>query len=91
MKNEQQILKQLIAHFGVERIVAELPQHEVCEALKLVTPNELANSLGLSYGEFRWQLNSGAIQHPSLCLVRRNYFTAAEAKKIQSRWKREKK
>lgn len=91
MNNEQQILEQLVAHFGFEKLIAELPQRKACEALKLVTPNELATSLGLSYGEFRWQLHSGVIPHPSLCLVRRNYFTATEsrtfARLIQSQTK----
>lgn len=91
MENEQQILEQLVTHFGFENLIAQLPQRKVCEALKLVTPNELATSLGLSYDELRWQLNSGDIPHPSFRMVRRGYYTHDEAKKIRSRWKREKK
>ena len=85
---ETQILKQLVEHFGVENLIAKLPQEEVAKALKLVKPIELASELGLTYDELRWQLNVGAIPHPSFKLVRRAYFTAQEAKEIKANWKK---
>ena len=90
MNSETQILEQLVAHFGFDNLIAELPQRKVCEALKLVTPSELATSLGITYDELRWRLSTGEIQHPSFRLKRRYYYTQREAKQIQSRWNRTK-
>lgn len=90
MNNETQILEQLVAHFGFETLIAHLPQQKVCEALKLVTPTELATSLGITYDELRWKLSTGEIPHPTFRLVRRSYYTQREAKQIKSRLKRTK-
>jgi hypothetical protein len=88
MNDEKQILEQLVAHIGFENLIAHLPQRKVCEALKLVTPSELATSLGITYDELRWRLSTGEIPHPAFRLVRRNYYAQREAKQIKSRWKR---
>ena len=88
MNDEKQILEQLAAHFGFETLIANLPQRKVCEALNLVTPSELATSLGITYDEFRWKLSSGEIPHPTFRLVRRSYYTQREVKQIKSSWTR---
>jgi len=86
--NKTQIAKQLIDHFGMESLVAKLPQREVVKVLGLVTAQELADSLGLSYSEFRWRLKDCQIPHPSFRLVRRCYYRKEEAKQIRSSWKK---
>ena len=90
MKIEQQLLEQIVKHFGGERLIAELPQHEVCKALNLVTAQELADSLGLSYDELRWKLKNREIPEPSFKLVKRCFYRNEEAEQIRSRFKNKK-
>lgn len=88
MKNEQQLLEQIVKHFGVEKLIAELPQNEVCKALELVTAQELAESLGLSYDELRWKMKSKTIPEPSYKLVKRCFYRKEEAEQICSHFKK---
>lgn len=86
---ETQILKQLVDHFGIESLIAMLPQREAAKALKLVTPHELAKDLNVTYDELRWQMTNGSIPFPSFSLVRRKFFTSKEANQIKAKLKKD--
>ncbi len=64
-----------------------LPQAEVRQALKLVSVGELADVLGLTYRELRWQIKSGRIPAPTKKIVKRCYYKANEAISIIDDWK----
>ena len=82
MTNNRKTIDRLISHFGVERILHALPQHEVCSALELVSVQELAEQLGLGYDSLRSQMQSGKIPFPDVRLVRRAFFTKDQAQTI---------
>ncbi len=84
---KRQDIDRIIAHFGVDGLVAALPQHEVCEALKLICVKDLAEELNVSYDKFRSFMAAGAISYPQVRLLRRAYFRKEEADTIRKKLK----
>ena len=85
-KHNDRQLRQLLAHFGVEKLIAALPQDEVRKALDLVSTQEVAQMLGMNYNTFHWHMAEGHIPFPQIRLVRRAYFTRNEADAIVQDW-----
>ena len=63
--------EKVVDHFGVDRMVAALPQKEVCDVLGLVCLKELTHELGISYDLFRRHMESGSVPYPEVRLLRR--------------------
>jgi hypothetical protein len=91
MKTNEQILRRLILTFGVERLLAALPQDEVRRELDLVSIQEVADKLGLKYDTFRWHMSEGRIPFPSVRLLRRAYYSRQQAEAIVVEWKKRQK
>ena len=87
MNYNRKTIDRLVAHFGVERICAALPQHEVRCVLELVSVQELADQLGVGYDSLRSQMQSGEIPFPDFRLVRRAYYKTDEADAIKQKLK----
>ena len=81
-----QLLEVLVSHFGVERLVAELPQKEVAKLLDLVPVRDLAEELGVTYDSLRYAMSSDRIPFPTVRLVRRAYYTREQADEIKKKW-----
>lgn len=77
----------VVKHFGMERIVAALPQREVCDVLGLVCLKNLTQELGMSYDVFRRYMESGSVPYPEVRLLRRAYYTQAEGEAIKQKLK----
>ena len=78
-------LDQIIAHFGLERIVAALPQKQVCDVLELVCVKDLSQELNVGYDKFRSYMASGTIPYPQVRLLRRAYFRKEVAESIRKK------
>ena len=83
---EQRTCERLVSFFGVERILSFLPQHEVRQALDLVSVRELAESLAVNYDTFRSRMYVGRIAFPTFLVQRRAYFTREQAEEIKQNW-----
>lgn len=86
-KIDEQLLRRLIGQFGVERLIAGLPQDEVRKALELVSMQEIADMLDMKYNTLHWHMTEGHIPYPQIRLARRAYFTCREATAIVKDWK----
>ena len=75
----------VVEHFGIERVIAALPQHEVCAVLELVCVKDLSKELGVNYDTFRSYMQDGTIPYPEVRLLRRTYFTKKEAEAIRTK------
>jgi len=81
----------VVEHFGIERVIAALPQHEVCGILELVCVKDLSKELGVSYDTFRSYMQEGTIPYPEVRLLRRTYFRKEEAEAIRTKLRNSKK
>lgn len=86
-QENKQLLGKLIGHFGVERLIAALPQDEVRLVLDLVSMQDVAKMLDMNYSTLHWHMTEGHIPYPQIRLVRRAYFTRQEAEGIVREWK----
>ena len=83
-------LDRLVDHFGIERVIAALPQKDVCKVLGLVCMKELTQELGVRYGTFRHHMRAGTIPFPEVRLLRRAYFRKQEVETIIKKLKQDK-
>ena len=81
----------VVEHFGIERVIAALPQHEVCDVLELVCVKDLSKELGVNYDTFRSYMQEGTIPYPEVRLLRRTYYTNKEAEAIRNKLRNSKK
>lgn len=84
---KQNDLDRLVEHFGVERIIAALPQSDVCEILELVCLKDLTDELGMHYETIRTHMEKGVIPFPEVRILRRAYFRKEEADAIKKKLK----
>ena len=84
---EKETLDLLVEHFGVERLIAALPQRPVAELLGLVSMRELADDMEVNYETLRYAMNVGCIPYPEVRLLRRAYYTKEQADRIKKQWK----
>ena len=82
-------LDRLVEHFGIEKMIAALPQKEVCEVLDLVSMEYLAEELDVRYDTLRHYMQAGAISFPEVRLLRRAYFRKEEVEAIIKKWKQD--
>lgn len=75
----------LVEHFGMNRVIAALPQKEVCNFLGLVCVRDLTKQLGVCYETFRSHMQAGTIPYPEVRLHRRAYFRKEEAEAIRKK------
>ena len=75
--------QQILEHFGVDRIIAALPQNEVCKVLGLVCLKDLTTELDIGYDKFRRYMEMGTIPFPEVRIRRRSYYTTGEAEMIR--------
>ncbi len=86
MNVDEELLQKLVGHFGVQRLVAALPQKEVRKVLDLVSLQEMTAMLGTNYSTLHWYMDEGRIPYPQVRLVRRPYYTRNEAEAIVRAW-----
>ncbi len=79
----QKEFDRIVKHFGKERLVAALPQKEVCKVLGLVCLRHLTTELDVSYDLFRRYMEAGTIPFPEVRILRRCYYTTEEAEAIK--------
>ena len=60
-KLKREDLDRLVDHFGIEKIIAALPQKEVCEVLDLVSMKNLTEKLDVRYDTLRHYMQAGVI------------------------------
>ena len=82
-------LDRLVDHFGIETIIATLPQKEVCEVLGLMCMKDLTQELGVRYGKLRHHMQAGTIPFPEVRLLRRAYFRKKEVEAIRKKFKQD--
>ncbi len=82
-------LDRLVDHFGIEKIIAALPQKEVCNVLGLVCLKELTQELDVRYDTLRHYMQAGVITFPEVRLLRRAYFRKEEVAAIIKKWKQD--
>jgi len=85
--DDRQTLDLLVSHFGVERLIAALPQRPVTELLGLVSMRELAGDMEVNYERLRYAMNVGRIPYPEVRVLRRAYYTKEQAERIKQHWK----
>lgn len=86
-KLKRKDLEQIITHFGIEKVIAALPQKEVCTVLELVSLKQLTEELGIGYDSFRSYMHTGVIPYPEVRILRRAYFRKGEAEMIRKKLK----
>ena len=84
--DEKETLDLLVEHFGVERLIAALPQRPVAELLGLVSMREIADDMEVNYDTLRYAMGR-RIPYPEVRLLRRAYYTREQAEKIKQQWK----
>ena len=88
-KLKREDLDRLVDHFGIEKMIAALPQKEVCKVLDLVSMKDLAEELDVRYDTFRHYMQAGTIPFPEVRLLRRAYFRKEEVEAIIKKWKQD--
>lgn len=86
--DEKETLDLLIEHFGVEKLIAALPQRPVAKLLRLVSMRELADDMKVNYDTLRYAMGR-RIPYPEVRLLRRAYYTREQADRIKRQWKKE--
>ena len=81
----QKDFKRVVEHFGIERMIAALPQLEVCDVLELVCVKHLTQEVGVGYDTFRSYMQAGVIPFPEARILRRTYFRKDEAESIRKK------
>ena len=85
--DNRETLDVLVDHFGVEKLIAALPQRPVAELLGLVSMRELADDMEVNYERLRYAMAMGRIPYPDVRLLRRAYYTREQVETIKQEWK----